>query len=51
MCGKFHKYYLHKHGVGYSNEIVAEAILKGNGIAAGLVELTPSGVRARPKGR
>lgn len=49
MCGKFHKYYLHRHGVGYSNELVVAAILKGDGIAAGRVMLGPDGVRARPK--
>lgn len=49
MCGKFHKYYLHRHGVGYSNELVVAAILKGDGIAAGRVVLGPDGVRARPK--
>ncbi len=51
MCGKFHKYNLHRHNVGYANELVVAAILKGPGIAAGLVELGPDGVRhrAQPK--
>jgi hypothetical protein len=49
ICGKFHKHYLHRNGVGVSNEIIAEAILKGAGIAAGKVELGPNGVRARKK--
>lgn len=51
VCGKFHKYYLHRHGVGYHNEIVAEAILKGKGIAAGKVEITPRGIVAGTKGK
>ncbi len=49
VCGKFHKYYLHRHGVGYHDEIVAEAILKGKGIGAGLVEITPKGIVAGNK--
>jgi hypothetical protein len=49
MCGKFHKYNLHRHNVGYTNELVVAAILKGPGIAAGLVEIGPDGVRHRAK--
>ena len=49
VCGKFHKYYMHRHGVAYHDEIVAEAILKGKGIAAGLVEITPKGIVAGNK--
>lgn len=46
VCGKYHKYYLHRHGVGYHDEIVAAAILKGKGIASGMVAITAEGVVA-----
>jgi hypothetical protein len=49
MCGKFHKYNLHRHGIGFSNELVVGAILKGAGIAAGLVEIRADGVRSLKK--
>ena len=49
VCGKYHKYYLHRHGVGYSDEIIASAILKGSGIAAGRVEITERGIVAAKK--
>lgn len=49
MCGRFHKYNLHRHGVGYVNELVVAAMVKGAGIATGLVELGPDGVRHRGK--
>lgn len=44
VCGKYHKFYLHRHGVGYHDEIVAAAILKGKGIASGMVEVTGTGI-------
>jgi len=47
VCGKYHKFYLHRHGVGYHNEIVAAAILKGRGIASGMVEITAAGIVPR----
>lgn len=49
MCGRFHKFKLHRHGVGFSNELVVEVMLKGANIGAGLVELKPDGVRYRGK--
>lgn len=45
MCGRFHKFKLHRHGVGFNNELVVEVMLKGANIAAGLVEVKPGGVR------
>lgn len=45
MCGRFHKFKLHRHGVGFNNELVVEVMLKGANIAAGLVEVRPDGVR------
>ncbi|MDX6769592.1 MAG: hypothetical protein SF051_08680 [Elusimicrobiota bacterium] len=49
MCGKYHKYNLHRHGVGFADELVVAAMLKGAGIGAGLVEVGPDGVRHRGK--
>lgn len=49
LCGKYHKFKLHRHGVGFADEIVVEAMLKGANIGAGRVELGPGGVRLRPK--
>lgn len=49
MCGKFHKFNLHKHGVGFNNELVVSAMVKGAAIGAGLVELRPDGVSYRRK--
>lgn len=49
LCGKYHKYNLHKHGVGYPDELVVEAIFSGAKIGTGQVVLTPQGYRNRPK--
>jgi hypothetical protein len=37
VCGKFNRFKIHRNGVGYHDEIEAAAILKGKGIASGLV--------------
>lgn len=49
MCGKFHKFNLHKHGVGFNNELVVSAMVKGAAIGSGLIELRPDGVSYRRK--
>lgn len=51
VCGKYRKFYLYRHGVGYHNEIGAAAILKGSGIASGMVEITGAGIVPRKKKR
>lgn len=48
-CGRFNKAKRHKNGVIYPNEIEAVAILKGKGIAAGLLDIVDDRVVTKAK--
>lgn len=47
MCGQHHKFKLHRHGVGFHDELVVAALFKGAAIASGRVELGPAGLKVR----
>lgn len=47
MCGQYHKFKLHRHGVGFHDELVVAAMFKGAAIASGRVELGPAGLKVR----
>jgi hypothetical protein len=49
MCGQYHKFKLHRHGVGFHDELVVAAMFKGAAIASGRVEIGPDGLRTRKK--
>jgi len=49
-CGRYNKAKLHRNGVVYRDEIEATVILKGAGIASGLVDIVNDKVVPRAKG-
>jgi hypothetical protein len=49
MCGQYHKFKLHRHGIGFHDELVVAAMFKGAAIATGRVEIAPSGIVVRKK--
>lgn len=49
-CGRFNKAKRHRNGVVYLDEIEAVAILKGAGIAAGVVDIVEDRIVPRAKG-
>lgn len=51
MCGQYHKFKLHRHGIGFHDELVVQAMFKGAAIASGRVEIGPSGIVVRKKTR